>query len=158
MQFLDSLFVEFSSSTLFPSVHVTKPGDEIVVGISIFCAIVVRSVVVKLSGLEEAGWDVVTASSFMIVENEVVVDVVVDDSVMGFLFDNVAVVLLGLFVPLRVTNVDLTVEVFTIGFAVVAGFMLTVELGLVFFSSDSTENVVTSISSADRVVASTLRI
>lgn len=92
----------------------------------------------------------------MIVENEVVVDVVVDDSVMGFLLDNV--VLLGLFVPLRVTTVDLTVEVFAIGFAVVTGFMLTVELGLVFFSSESTENVVTSISSAEIVVASTLRI
>ena len=88
----------------------------------------------------------------MIVDDEVVVD----DSVMGFLLDNV--VLLGLFVPLRVTDVDLTVEVFTIGFAVVAGFMLTVELGLVFFSSESTENVVTSISSAEIVVASTLRI
>lgn len=154
MQFFNLLFVEFSSSTSFPSVHVTMPGDGIVVGISSFCVVVVRSVVVKLSGLDDADCVVVTASSFVIGEDEVVVDVLVVDSVIGFLLDNVDVVLLGRFVVLRVTTVDLTVEVFIIGLLVVDGFILAVVL--VFFSSESTEKVVTSISSAEIVVGSTL--
>jgi hypothetical protein len=131
------------------------PGDETVVGISSFC-VVVLSVVVKLSGLGEAEADcvVVTASSFVIGEDEVVVDVLVVDSVIGFLLDNVAAVLFGRFVVLRVTNVDLTVEVFIIGLLVVEGFILVVEV--VFFSSESTEKVVTSMSSAEIVVGSTL--
>lgn len=61
---------------------------------------------------------------------------------------------LGRFVALRVTSVVLAVVevLFVVGLAVVvnAGFELSVELG-----SDSTENVVTSISSADKVVGST---
>lgn len=61
--------------------------------------------------------------------------------------------MLGRFVVLRVTTVDLTVEVLFVGLAVVnAGFSFAVELN---FSSDSTENVVTSMSSADKVVGST---
>lgn len=147
MQFSNSPFVEFSSLTLFSSVHVIKPGEEAVVGISVFCAVVVRSVVVNLSGSV-----VVTASSFVICDDEADVCVLVVDSVIGFLLDNVDAVVFGRFVVLRVTTVDLTVEVFTIGFFVVEGFMLVVEVG---FSSESTEKVVTSISSAEIVVGST---
>jgi hypothetical protein len=78
----------------------------------------------------------------------------------------VAAVVLGRFVVLRATDVDLTVVELVlllmlldfVGFAVVAAgvvFMLIVEL---VFSSDSTEKVVTSRSSADNVVGSTLTI
>lgn len=76
---------------------------------------------------------------------------VVTGSVIGFTL--AALVELGRFVAFRVTNVDLTVvEVLFVGLAVVVNlvFELTVEL-----ASDSTENVVTSISSADKVVGST---
>jgi hypothetical protein len=72
-------------------------------------------------------------------------------SVTGLLFG--AAVVLGLFVVLRVTEVDLTVVV-----VVLLGFVgLAVVFGLVL-SSDSTENVVTSKSSTDSVVGSTLTI
>lgn len=158
--YANSPFVELSS-TLFPSVQVTNPGDETVVGTSAFCAVavVVLSVVVKLSGLEEAACVVfvvvvTTSSPFVIGEDEALVDVLVVDSVTGFLFDVDAAVLFGRFVVLRLTDVDLTVEeVFTVGLEVVEGFMLAVEL--VVFSSESTENVVTSISSEESVVGST---
>jgi hypothetical protein len=152
---LNSPLVELSSA-LVPSVHVTNPGDETVVGTSTFCSVVVviLSVVVRLRGLGEAASVVVVISSsaFVIGENETLILVV--DSVIGFLLDVTGVVLFGRFVVLRVTNVVLTVEVFIVGFDVVEGFMLAVEL--VVFSSDSTEKVVTSISSAQIVVGSTL--
>lgn len=57
-------------------------------------------------------------------------------------------------VVLRVITVDLTVEVLTVGLALLdegLGFGLVV-------STESTENVVTSISSADKVVGSTFTI
>ena len=138
------------STTAFPRVHVTSPGDK-VVGSSNFC------VVVKFNGLE-------VVSSFIISggEDEAVVDVLVTGSVIGLLYDAVvvvvdivdAVVVLGRFDGLRVTNVDLTVEVLIVGFdgVVNEGFMLVV------FSLDSTEKVVTSMSSAEIVVGSTFTI
>lgn len=87
----------------------------------------------------------------MIGENKALVDGLVG-SVIGLLL--VALVVLGRFVVLRVTTVDLTVEVLFVGLAVISeGFVFVVEL---IFSSDSTENVVTSKSSADIVVGSTL--
>lgn len=89
-----------------------------------------------------------------------IVGFVVGCSVTGLLF---ATVVDGLFVVLRATVVDLTVVVLVlllvfVGSSVVAAgvvFMLCVEL---VFSSDSTENVVTSRSSAETVVGSTLTI
>lgn len=129
-------FVEFSTTSL-PSVHVTSPTVD-VVGISTFCSIFS---VITPNGLT------VVASLAVEEEDEVLVDVLVD-SVIGFLLD--AADVLGRFVVLRVTNVDLTVELLVIGLDVVnEGFSLN-------FSSDSTENVVTSMSSADSVVGSTL--
>lgn len=59
-------------------------------------------------------------------------------------------------VVLRVITVDLTVEVLTVGLA-----LLLLDEGLGFglvVSTESTENVVTSISSADKVVGSTFTI
>lgn len=129
-------------------------------GTSTFCvvvipAVVVLSVVVKLSGLEDicVVVVVVASSSFVIGENKALVDVLVVDSVIGFLLEAAAVVMFGRFVALRVTNVDLTVEVFIVGLDVVEGFILAVVC-----SSESTEKVVTSISSAEIVVGSTLTI
>lgn len=128
------------STTSLPSVHVTSP-DADVVGISTFCSVL--SVVVEFNGLE-------VVSSFVIGEDEALVDVLVC-SVIGFLLDVTGVV--GRLVVLRVMTVDLTVEVLIVGLAVLGdGF------GLVVFSTDSTENVVTSISSADKVVGSTFTI
>lgn len=112
-------------------------------GTSTFCSVL--SAVVKLNGFE-----VVTSSFVLLGENEALVDGLVG-SVIGFLL-----VALGRFVVLRVTTVDLTVEVLFVGLAVVVvvdeGIVIDVEL---IFSSDSTENVVTSMSSADKVVGST---
>lgn len=117
------------------------------VGTSTFCS--VRSVVVRFNGRL-----VVVVSSSVIAMNEVVGEaaVVLVGSVIGFLFD--VAVGDGRRVVLCATTVDLTVEVLIVGLGVVTvGFILAV-VGLVF-SSDSTENVVTSMSSADNVVGST---
>lgn len=76
----------------------------------------------------------------MIGEDEALVDVLVC-SVIGFLFD-VMIGVVGRLVVLRVVNLTVLSE----------GF------GLVVFSTDSTENVVTSISSADNVEGSTFTI
>lgn len=123
-------------STSFPSVHVTSPVAD-VVEISILC-----TAVVKFNGLE-------VVSSF-----EYRVDKVLVGSVLGFSLDVVAAAVFGRFVFSRVTKVDLTVELLiggllvdTLCFVVVAALVLSVE---------STENVVTNISSADNVVGSTL--
>lgn len=134
-----SPFVVLSTTSL-PSVHVTSMEPD-VVGISTFCSVL--SVVVEFNG-----FDVV--SSFVIGEDEALVDVLVC-SVIGFLLDVTGVV--GRLVVLRVITEDLTVEVPSVGLAVLGdGF------GLVVVSTDSTENVVTSISSADKVVGSTFTI
>lgn len=93
----------------------------------------------------------------MIGEDEALVDVLVD-SVIGFLLV-VETVEFGRFVVLRVTNVDLTVEVLVVGSLEVVYEVFVVALKLTLSSdSDSTENVVTSISSDERVVGSTLTI
>lgn len=114
-------------------------------GISTFCSVL--SAVVKLNGFD------VVSSSFVIGENEALVDGLVG-SVIGLLL--VALAVLGRVVVLRVTTVDLTVEALFVGLPVVnEGFVRAVVL---FFSSDSTENVVTNMSSADKVVGSTFTI
>lgn len=138
-----SPFVELST-TSFPSVQVTNPGDDVVGSFS-----TIRSVVVEFNGLA-------VASSFKIVEIDATVDVLVG-SVIGFLLV-VAAIVLGRVVGLRVTNGDLTVvEALIVGLSVVVdGFMLIGEL--VLSSTDSTENVVTSMSSAESVVGSTFTI
>lgn len=130
------------STTSFPSVQVTNPGDDVVGSFS-----TIRSVVVEFNGLA-------VASSFKIVEDDATADVLVG-SVIGFLL---LVVVLGRVVGLRVTNGDLTVvKALTVGLGVVVdGFMLIGEL--VLSSTDSTENVVTSMSSAESVVGSTFTI
>lgn len=69
-----SPLVELSTMSL-PSVHVTSPGAD-VVGISTFCS--VRCVVVEFNGLA------VVVSSFVIGEDEALVDVLVC-SVIGLL-------------------------------------------------------------------------
>lgn len=120
-------------------VHVTMPCEE-VVGIGTFSSVLT---VVGTSGLDVVSSLVLREEALVII-----VDVDVVGSVIGFLL--VAVVVLGL-VVLRVTGADLTVEVLIIGFEVV-GFVTIDEL---VFSSDSTENVVTSKSSSEIVVGST---
>lgn len=89
-------------------------------------------------------------------DDEALVDILVG-AVTGFLLD--VTVELGRFVVLRVTNVDLTVEVLVVGSLGVVNECFVVALKLTLSSeSDSTENVVTSISSDERVVGSTLTI
>lgn len=138
-----------TASLLSPSVQVTSPGAVEVEWIVTFCFSVVLSVEVKSNGFE-------VVSSFVIGEDEALVDVLVD-SVIGFLL--VVTVEFGRFVALRVTVVDLTVEVLVVGLleVVYEGFVVALRLTL-SSESDSTENVVTSISSDERVVGSTLTI
>lgn len=138
-----------TASLASPSVQVTKPGAVDVERSGTFCCSVVLSVVVKSNGFE-------VVSSFVIGEDETLVDVLVG-SVIGFLL--VVTVELGRFVVLRVTNVDLTVEVLVVGSleVVYEGFVIALKL-ILSSDSDSTENVVTSISSDERVVGSTLTI
>lgn len=104
--------------------------------ISIFCA-----AVVKFIGLE-------VVSSFVFSVDKVLVG-----SVLGFSLDVVTAGIFGHFVLSRVTNVVLTVELLIVGLLVeTLGFVVVDELVL---SVESTENVVTNISSADNVVGST---
>lgn len=133
------------SMTSFPSVQVTNPGDEVVGGFS-----TMRSVV-EFNGLS-------VVSSFMIVAPvDVLVGSVIDFSLVVVI---VVTIVVGRLVGLRVTNGDLTVvEALIVGLGVVVisdGFMLIGKL--VLSSTDSTENVVISMSSAESVVGSTFTI
>lgn len=144
-----SPFVVFSISS-FANVHVTSPGAPVVctspLSSVLFVVVVVLIViVVELNGFVD------DVSSLVMVEGEALVDALVD-AVIGFLLSTAVV--LGRWVVLRVTEVDLTVELVTVGFDVVnVGFTLAV-----VFSTDSTENVVTNISSVESVVGSTFTI
>lgn len=120
---------------------------EAVVGVSTFSSVL--SVVVETNGLDVVSSRVIREEALVVVD----VDELVVGSVIGFLLD--ATVALGRLVVLRVTGVDLTVEALVVGFEVV---VVVVEgFGLVS-SSDSTENVVTSMSSSETVDGSTFTI